>query len=108
MTEQCEACHAGMPLLSNEEIKQALEALPGWHYEEETASITKSFQFKGFYKTMAFVNAVAWIAQQQKHHPDMQVSYNHVSIHFQTHVGGGVSENDPLCARLVNALLEDG
>jgi Pterin-4a-carbinolamine dehydratase len=74
----------------------------GFRYKRN--AIVRTFEFNRFYKTMAFVNAVAWIANQQAHHPDMNVSYNKAVIHFQTHEAGGITQNDIICAQLVNAL----
>jgi 4a-hydroxytetrahydrobiopterin dehydratase len=102
--KKCEMCRPGMPVFSEEQIAKELETLEGWAYCSEHNVIYRTFEFKGFYKTMAFVNAVAWIANQQAHHPDMSVSYNKVVIHFQTHEAGGITQNDIICAKLVNAL----
>ena len=97
-------CRPGMPIFTEAEIATELESLEGWSYSAETNTLVRTFEFKGFYKTMAFVNAVAWIANQQGHHPDMSVSYNKAVIHFQTHEAGGITRNDIICAQLVNAL----
>ena len=105
MTQQhCSACHAGMPILSAEQIQQSLAEVSGWEYNTEKNCISRTFEFKGFYKTMAMTNAIAWIAHAEKHHPDMQVSYNRLTVTYQTHEAGGVTENDIICAKLVNAL----
>jgi 4a-hydroxytetrahydrobiopterin dehydratase len=103
---KCEMCRPGMPVLDEAEILKALKSLDGWKYCSKSQSILRSFEFKGFYKTMAFVNAVAFIAHQQAHHPDMKVSYNKAVIHFQTHEAGGVTRNDIICAHLVNELFD--
>ena len=106
MTEKhCIACHAGMPTLDESAILLRLDALPGWRYDKNTASLIRDCQFKGFYKAMAFANAVAWIAHEEKHHPDMTISYNRVVVHYQTHAVGGITENDFICAEKINALL---
>lgn len=54
---------------------------------------------------MAFVNAVAWIAHQQDHHPDMEVHFNRCVVHFSTHAVGGLSRNDFICAARIDALF---
>jgi 4a-hydroxytetrahydrobiopterin dehydratase len=102
--KKCEMCQPGMPVFTEAEIAQELTSLQGWEYCKEHNAIYREFEFKGFYKTMAFVNAVAWIANQQGHHPDMRVSYNKAVIHFQTHEAGGITKNDVICAQLVNEL----
>jgi 4a-hydroxytetrahydrobiopterin dehydratase len=55
---------------------------------------------------MAFVNAVAWVADQQDHHPDMVVSYNKCVISYSTHSVGGLSEADFLAAAKVDGLAK--
>ena len=104
MEKKCDSCHVGMPLLKQEQIQQELQDLPGWCYDAKLRALYKCFTFKGFYKTMAFVNAVAWVAHQQGHHPDLQVQYAQVTVYFTTHEAGGVTTNDPLCAQAVEAL----
>lgn len=103
----CEACEGGVKPLDAETVHTALETLSGWSALEEGASIQRSFSFKNYHQTMAFVNAVAWIAHTEDHHPDMEVSYNACVVTFSTHSVGGVTRNDTLCAAKVNALLRD-
>lgn len=105
MTEHCESCHFGMPLLSDAELATQLKELSNWAHNTEKKLIEKTFQFKGYYQVMAFVNALAWIAHQQKHHPDLRVSYNQVTVEYTTHEAGGVTKNDLICARLVERLI---
>src|SRR3990167_2080753 len=105
MSEHCESCHIGMPLLSAENITEQLKKLSEWHFNTEKNLIEKTFQFKGYYQVMAFVNAIAWMAHQEKHHPDLIVSNNRVIVQYQTHEAGGVTKNDLICARLVEALI---
>jgi 4a-hydroxytetrahydrobiopterin dehydratase len=56
---------------------------------------------------MAFVNAVAWIAHRENHHPDLEVGYNSCRVSYTTHAIGGLSENDFICAAKVEALLAE-
>jgi 4a-hydroxytetrahydrobiopterin dehydratase len=53
---------------------------------------------------MAFVNAQAWIAHAEDHHPDAAFGYNHCTLRFCTHSAGGVTLNDLICAAKVDAL----
>ena len=55
---------------------------------------------------MAFVNAVAWIAHQEDHHPDLEVGYNRCHVRYSTHAIGGLSANDMICAAKIDDLLE--
>jgi 4a-hydroxytetrahydrobiopterin dehydratase len=79
--------------------------LEGW--ESFDGRIEREFRFKNYYQTMAFVNAVAWIANRENHHPAMQVGYNICRVSYTTHAIDGLSENDFICAAKVEALLSD-
>ncbi len=54
---------------------------------------------------MAFVNALAWIAHTEDHHPDLQVGYYRCTVRFSTHSVGGISVNDFICAAKADALV---
>jgi 4a-hydroxytetrahydrobiopterin dehydratase len=106
LTEKtCQVCEGGVPALTKDEVIKLMSQLKEWQVNDDYTKISKTFEFKGFYKTMAFVNAVAWIANQEVHHPDMQVSYNRATIHYQTHAINGLTENDFICAAKIDALL---
>ena len=93
--------------LSAEQLREQLATLDGWELLNEGASaISKTYRFANFYETMAFVNALALIAHQQDHHPDLQVSYGHCKVSLNTHDVGGISETDIDCARRIEALLK--
>ncbi|GAB4174683.1 MAG: 4a-hydroxytetrahydrobiopterin dehydratase [Wenzhouxiangellaceae bacterium] len=104
---KCVPCEGGTRPLDRERIDTLLAQVPGWSLSDDAKKITRRFEFKGFYKTMAFINAMAWIANQQAHHPDFEAGYNYCVVHFTTHAIDGLSENDFICAAKVNALLDD-
>ena len=89
------------------DIKQEMESLPGdWELVGDTI-LRKTFQFKGFLKTMSFVNAVAWEANRVMHHPDMEVSFNKCTINLTTHDDGNIlSEKDFILAKNIENLLQ--
>ena len=89
-------CRAGAQLLSPAKLAPHLSVLTGWKHSG--AMLRKTFRFADFYHTMAFVNAIAWMANQQDHHPDLSVHYNHVVVDWSTHDAGGVTLNDCICA----------
>jgi 4a-hydroxytetrahydrobiopterin dehydratase len=95
-------CRPGAPLLPRAELAQNLAALPGWKHADK--ALNKSFAFADYYRTMAFVNAVAFVAHQQDHHPDLSVHYNRVDVVYSTHDAGGVTLNDCICAAKVESL----
>ena len=76
----------------------------GWRLIDD--ALEKTFRFPDFHRTMAFVNAVAWLAHREDHHPDMNVGYNRCRVDYATHAIGGLSENDFICAAKVDALFE--
>ena len=78
---------------------------PDWSITEDGLAIRRRLSFSNYYQTIAFVNALAWIAHQQDHHPDLQVGYNHCTARFSTHSAGGLSENDFICAAKVDVLV---
>ena len=88
--------------MSDTELAQRLKALPGWEYADNR--LTKTFKFANYYETMAFVNALAYIAHREDHHPDLSVHYNRVIAGYSTHDAGGVTLNDCICAAKVEAL----
>jgi 4a-hydroxytetrahydrobiopterin dehydratase len=83
-------------------MAELLALLPGWKCEGE--AIAKSFSFPGYEATLSFVNAVARIAREQDHHPDIAFGYNRCRIAWSTHSLGGVSLNDLICAAKIEAL----
>ena len=92
------------PALAPAAAKTLLKQLAGWVMNPRAKEIRRTFKFKNYYSTMAFVNAVAWIAHREDHHPDMTVGYNKLTVVFSTHSVGGLSENDFICAAKVDAL----
>jgi 4a-hydroxytetrahydrobiopterin dehydratase len=101
--KKCKSCEGGVSLLTPRESEQLLDQLKEWRLVDGV--ITKSYEFKNYYQTMAFVNAVAWMAHRQDHHPDMTVGYNRCKVDYSTHAIGGLSENDFICAAKVDALF---
>jgi 4a-hydroxytetrahydrobiopterin dehydratase len=104
--KNCVPCEGGISPLTKEESDRYLKKLaPEWSLTDDAKEIRKDFKFKGFQSTMGFVNAVAWIANKEGHHPDLEVGFNHCLIRYSTHAIGGLSENDFICAAKVDKLL---
>ncbi len=96
---------AGTPPLDAAHAAELMSGLAaGWRMAEDGRSLRRAFSFADFYETMAFVNAVAWIANAEDHHPDLEVGYDYCRMSFSTHTVGGLSENDFICAAKVDAL----
>jgi 4a-hydroxytetrahydrobiopterin dehydratase len=96
-------CQPSVARLADAEAGRLLAELPGWAIER--GMLAKTFGFGNYHETLAFVNAVAWIAHREDHHPDLAVSYNRCRVEWSTHSVGGLSENDFICAARVEALL---
>jgi 4a-hydroxytetrahydrobiopterin dehydratase len=100
----CTALQSDSPALDASQTKMLMELLhPDWQIE--TNLLNRDFLFKNFHETMAFVNAIAWVAHQENHHPDFEVGYKHCLIQYTTHSIGGLSENDFICAAKIDRLL---
>ena len=102
---KCRPLPAGTSALDRGRIDSLLKEVPGWTCDGKV--IAKSWAFGNYHETMAFVNAVAWIAHREDHHPDMSVGYNRCRVEFSTHSIGGISENDFICAAKIEALGAD-
>jgi 4a-hydroxytetrahydrobiopterin dehydratase len=105
-TKKCKPCEGGVKPLSLDEARKLQKELLGWSVSDDGKEIRITREFDDYYKTMAFVNAVAWIAHREDHHPDLEVSYNRCTVRYSTHAIGGLSENDFICAAKVDALLK--
>ncbi|MBF0418957.1 MAG: 4a-hydroxytetrahydrobiopterin dehydratase [Magnetococcales bacterium] len=103
--QQCRPCHGGALPLDRQEVDRLLGELPDWKLNDSATRISRLFQWRDFYQTMAFVNAVAWVAHQEDHHPDLEIGYNRCLVQYTTHGVGGLSHNDFICAAKVDAMF---
>ena len=88
--------------LDDAAIETNLASLNGWSRVGNT--ICKTFPFKNYHETMAFVNASAWVSHREDHHPDLGVHFNRCVVSYSTHDAGGVTLNDFICAAKLDAL----
>lgn len=87
------------PLLTEDELRAALDDLPGWAYEDER--IVKTFRFRDFAEALSFLNRVAQPAEEQDHHPDVAIHWNEITLTLWTHASGGITRRD---VRLADAI----
>ena len=105
--QHCVPCEGGVkPFTRAEAEAQVAKLAAGWQLSADGKWLSKDFRFKGFHKTMGFVNAIAWVANLESHHPDLEVGYGHCKVNLQTHAIDGLSENDFICAAKFDALVE--
>lgn len=103
--QRCVPCEGGVPPLDAQEAATLREQLHAdWELDMAAGEIARTYRFKNYYRTMAFVNAVAWIAHAEDHHPDLEVGYNRCRVRYSTHAIGGLSRNDFICAAKIDAL----
>lgn len=100
----CEPCKTGTLPLSNKEADSLMQQIAGWQRYDHL--ISRTYHFKDYYQTIAFVNAVAWLSHTEDHHPEITVTYNSCRVEYTTHSVHGLSENDFICAARVNALFK--
>lgn len=96
-------CERGDAPLPAADAATLLARLPGWQRVGDR--IEKTFRFADYAATIAFVNAVAAIAEREGHHPDLGVHHRHCVVAWTTHDAGGVTGNDLACAAQVERLL---
>jgi len=103
-SKQCKPCTGGVPPLSQAEADNLMKQLEGW--QQSGNLIGKTYRFKNYYQTIAFVNAIAWMAHREDHHPNLAVAYDSCRVEYSTHAINGLSENDFICAAKVDALFK--
>ncbi len=102
-TKTCKPCEGGTSPLQAAEIEENIASIDDWAVVD--GHLERTFQFENFYETIAFVNVVAWLANQEDHHPDLEVSYRNCTVRYWTHAIDGLSENDFICAAKINNLM---
>lgn len=93
--------------LTPTEIVRRLADLPGWRLsgDGDEVAIERSFRFANYHETMAFVNALAFVAHTLDHHPDLSVQYDRCVVRWRTHAVHGISDTDFECATRTDGLL---
>lgn len=102
---RCTPCEGGTAPLDAGSIHKRLQRIHS-RWQLQGLAISAELQFDDYWQASAFTQAVAWIAHRENHHPDITLGYKRVSITYTTHAIGGLSENDFICAAMVDALLD--
>ncbi len=105
LSKKCVPCEGGVAKLDVESVRVLLQQVPEWALSADGQAISRTFSFGNYWQTMAFVNAVAWVAHTEDHHPDMSVHWGKCVVTFNTHAVGGLTDNDFICAAKVSALF---
>lgn len=104
--KRCVPCEGGVKPLDRAAAEKLMKELgPQWKLSPDGKQIGATFEFKNYYRTTAFVNAIVWMAHNEDHHPDINFGYKTAAVMYWTHAIGGLSENDFICAAKVDSLL---
>jgi len=101
--ERSQKIEKGTSPLSRKEAEELARQVRSWKLVD--SRLEEDFAFKDFDETMQFVNRVAQVAQEENHHPDIEISYNKVHLTLSTHSIGGLSRNDFIVAAKIERLL---
>lgn len=104
--QHCSPCEGNTQPLSQDSASQKLASLSEHWQLDGDGAIVGHFKFANYYETQAFVNAVAYIAHREDHHPDITFGYNSAQINLTTHAIGGLSDNDFISAARIDRLLD--
>ena len=105
--KRCRPCEGGVQPLTREQCADVLKALhPEWSLSDDGLSISRSFEFPAYDRTLGFANAVAWIAIAEDHHPVLTIEYGRCHVSFTTHAINGLSDNDFICAAKVDRVAD--
>ncbi len=90
-----------MSIAPDDEVQDALASLPGWTVHE--GALVKQFELPSFLAAVEFVNALADMAEEANHHPDLDIRYDKVRVALVTHSAGGITGKDLQMAQRVEA-----
>jgi 4a-hydroxytetrahydrobiopterin dehydratase len=95
-------CVPAAPRLPSDAAEALLPQVPGWELDD--TQLRRTFHFESWTETIRFVDAVAAIAEEQDHHPELHVGWGRCAVVWSTHSAAGVTENDFICAARCDAL----
>jgi 4a-hydroxytetrahydrobiopterin dehydratase len=102
--QHCQSLKGEAHRVSAQRARELLTLLDGWEMGADNAEIRKHYRFADFAQALAFVNALGAVAEQENHHPDLELGWGRCTVHFSTHDVGGLSLNDFICAAKADAL----
>jgi len=104
--QRCEACTPETPTLDRDHAEALLNELRRWGLVERDGKdwLAKTFKFKGFMPGVVLVNRIAELAEQEGHHPDLELSYGSLLVRLLTHAAGGLTRNDFILAAKIDRI----
>lgn len=108
-TQECEACRADAPRLSDIQIESLMPEVPGWQVQERLGMpvLMREFSFDNFRQALAFTNQVGELAEQVNHHPLLVTEWGKVSVYWWTHKIKGLHNNDFIMAAKTSMLEQE-
>lgn len=97
-------CRDTCVAMGETDVVKQLQVIDQWAFAN--GALTRTFQFKNYYETIAFVNALAYLVHQEDHHPELRVNYASCEVRYNTHSINGISQNDFISAAKANALFD--
>ena len=92
-------------MLTEDQLQEAHRAFPEWEFLENPSRMERTYGFKNYYETMAFVNAAAFVAHKMDHHAEMTIGYKTCLVSYTTHSAGGLTSLDLDAARSLDGLF---
>lgn len=108
-TQHCEACRAGAPQVSDEELAEYMREIPDWQpvTNKDVLQLQRTFKFRNFRQALAFTNSVGELAEKEGHHPEILTAWGKTTVTWWTHKINGLHRNDFICAAKTDALYEE-
>ena len=102
-----ENCSHQTESLNSDHITELLKLTPLWTHDESRKILSRTFKVSSYAQGPAFAAAIAEMADQQDHHPDLHIYYKKCVVEYTTHSAGGVSINDFICAAKTDQIYSD-
>lgn len=102
--KKCMPCEKGTLPVTKAEAERVLAGMSHWELSEDAKKITKTYKFKDWQEAVSFVNAISAVAEDENHHPDIDLHWGRVGVTLSTHSIGGLSENDFIVAAKIDTL----
>lgn len=102
--KKCVPCEGGLSPLAAPQVQAYLKDVQGWNANAEHTQIFRDFRFKNFAQSLAFVNHIGAVAEEENHHPDISFGWGYCKVVLQTHSIHGLHENDFIVAAKINSI----
>jgi 4a-hydroxytetrahydrobiopterin dehydratase len=101
-SKKCTACERGTPPINEKEQQNLLQQLQdGWRIVDGH-HLQRTYRFDDFKSALDFTNRVGELAEEEGHHPNIELSYGKVGITLWTHAANGLTENDFILAAKID------